>query len=202
MFDLLTTIGGTESLLDLFNLYGEGIVFVAVFLSGEAAVLASFMLAEQGSLTVRAVFIMATLATVVADMFWFCVGRYFPTSLIPKKLKRSSTSSTAKFLDNVLGKNLFLTVLGMKFVVGMRTVVILYCARKPITVVRFVIYDIVGAALFVGILALVGLVFTRMFMNLVPDYGGVNILAGVLAAVLVVYVVKALIGRRLRMLQQ
>ena len=162
----LTLIGDSVSMSELLLLYGGWFVFLAVFFTGETAVLASFVLVEQGKLSFGLVWVVALLATLCADMFWFMMGRFFPTPRITNRVSSKMFTAVQKFLDKVIQKRFFIMILCMKFFIGTRLLAILYCARSSISTTRFVVYNSISTGIYIAVLSGLGLLLSEILSKL------------------------------------
>ncbi len=183
------------SLTILLATYGGFAVFVSVFLTGETAIFIAFMLAEQGTLPFELVFISATLATLLADLFWFTAGRYFPERWLPARLKHSLVMPLEKVFTDLFRGQQFLPILLLKFFIGTRIVVLIYFARQKISLLRFFIYNTLSIVFFLTVLAILGIIFGRVIEVAVPAY---KTFATIFTSILVVVVVSQLVRARLR----
>ncbi len=162
----LTLIDNSVSMSELLILYGGWFVFLAVFFTGETAVLASFVLVEQGKLSFGLVWVVALLATLCADMFWFMMGRFFPTPRITNRVSNKMFTAVQQFLDKVIQKRFFIMILCMKFFIGTRLLVILYCARSSISTTRFVVYNSISTGIYIAVLSGLGLLLSEILSKL------------------------------------
>jgi len=170
LFTVLSSLHSLESFGSVVELYGEWTVFLGVFLTGETAVLISFMLSGAGIIPYPTVLLLCILATLAADLFWFLFG-----SIIAKKSKvQVVEAKLAKpietFLDKKFAGKVFLPLLLFKFFIGTRLLVILYLARKKVSFIRFFIYDLLSVFIYLLALSFVASQLTWLAASLAPSH--------------------------------
>lgn len=185
MNEIINFIGSadasTGALVVSLGVYGPWAIFISVFLFGEAAIFVSLLLSQQGLISLTLVFIYAVIGTLSADVFWFFVGRYFPKQMIPDFMKRTVLDSAYSFFKSLTKDKFFLSLLFLKFFVGIRLAIILYIARQKITFVRFFIYDALGTVIYMFLVTILTLGFGKAIEKVVPSYHvSVSIIVGLL----------------------
>ena len=149
--------------------YGVWVVLVGTFLTGELTILTAFILVAQGWLTAESVFFFAVLGTLMADFFWFTIGRLFPGWM--KNLKAYKSLSGVPWLTWELKlHHQALVLLIVKFLYGFRWITIVYFAVGTIKTREFIIFDIVGTVIFVAVLALIGIPTGYGITSVLPAY--------------------------------
>ena len=132
------------------------------------------------------VFVFATLGTLAADTFWFIVGRFFPKKMIPSFVKRTVFDSAYSFFKTCTKDRFFLSLLFLKFFIGVRLAIILYTAQQKISFPRFVIYDILGTIIYMVLITGLSFGFGKAIQKVLPSY---HITVSVLVGVLLVFFV-------------
>jgi membrane protein DedA with SNARE-associated domain len=156
---------------------------LTVFLLGETAILIAVLLTQQGILRWEEVLIAATIGTLAADIFWFTIGRYHPSSLVPKTMRKYIVKRTSTALTRIIGTRLFLAMLLLRFFIGTRLIIILYVSRYRISWVRFLLYDLVGTFIYIMIFTIAGTFLGQAIHDLFPSY---QTIVSILSAVLLI----------------
>jgi membrane protein DedA with SNARE-associated domain len=171
--EFLTGVDVTAYLEWAMETYGSLMVLVGTILTGEIAILTGFILSVQGWFSVGLVFLFAIVGTLIADFFWFSMGRLFPNWIQGLPLFKALSASTV-FQLQMRVKNQALTLLIMKYLYGFRWITIVYLASyNKISARNFIIYDILGTVIFVLSLAAIGIPAGAGIYNLVPAYRSV-----------------------------
>lgn len=162
------------------------VIFTSIFFAGETAVLASISMARANEIALLAVFFLAVCAFLVADIFWFVVCRYIPTTYIPSALQDKVFSRTGKILHSLTDKELLLFLTSFKFFIGFRLATIVCLARTKISFFRFLLYDIIGTLFYLSVLTLVGGVFGEFVALYMPQHTAIASIGLAIAVVLVI----------------
>ncbi len=166
--DLFGPIG--QRVLDMLTTHGEIAIFIAVLSVGEVAILTAFILAGQGMFSPLSVVMISGAATLVADLFWFTAGRYFPQRIVPGILHRAMLGPLSEFIGTITRDKIFLSILFLKFFIGTRIAVILYLSRQTLSLVRFTIYDIFGVFFYILVLGIMGYYVGNWIATVIPAY--------------------------------
>lgn len=193
--ELITGFNLNTLIADYTEIYGLYMVFVGTFLTGEIAILTSFIMSAQGWFASPYVFICAVLGTLAADFFWFSIGRLFPARIQRLALfKVLSESSIFKLQMRI--QNYALILLIMKYLYGLRWITIVYLsALNKVSVREFVVYDLLGTIIFVLSLAALGIPAGNGLYNVIPAYhSAVSIVSAIVFALLISTALRLLAG--------
>jgi len=182
-------MGFEQAYFEMFlQIYGGVAVFVGAFLLGEIAILTSFILATQSFLSYELVFAFSVTGMMCADLFWYFLGRF--TSVFSTRLSRykKQTGPLASFLEKTIGRRVFITLLVLKFLYGLRWITIMYFATRPVHLAQFFIFDLVGTFIFVTVLLGVGRIAGENIYNIIPAYHSVG--AIILAILLAFFILQ------------
>ncbi len=150
--------------------YGYLAIFVGVILGGEILLLAAGFLAAQGYFSVYWVIFFATLGVVLIDTIWYLVGR-FGGKNIPGRLRKfligtkEKSSDANKLLKKHAGKTIFL----VRFVYGLRAMVLILAGAIKMNFWKFLILNIAGSIFWSTIMTLLGFFFGESF-NILKQY--------------------------------
>lgn len=144
--------------------YGYFAVFAGVILGGEILLLAAGFLAAQGYFNVVWVIFLATLAVILVDVIWYIIGRTGRIAFAKKieKLlihKKEKTSG----LDNLLKKHASKTILLVRFVYGIRAIVLIFAGALKMKFGKFLILNSIGSLVWATVMTLLGYFFGASF---------------------------------------
>jgi len=166
-------------LLDNYPTFQYLIIFVVAGFGGELAIITLGFLSAQGVFPLTSFVLFAFLGTLVADTMWFSMGK---TVLVNKILSHKYTNSTviviSEAINKVSGGNHLLAMIFAKFLVGTRTVLIMYVAKTGISLNKFTLYN--GISILVWLVVVVpigyvsGLGFTYLSQIFENIYAGIG----------------------------
>ena len=190
MSEFLSIFSGLDSLSGALTAtlgqYGIIAIFVSVLFLGETAIFIAILLTQQGVLNLDEVFVFALLATLCADVFWFIFSRYFPQRIIPAFLKKFLISPVNSFFGLITKDRIFLSIFFLKFFIGARLIIILYLAHRPITFMRFLLYDALGSLMYMVLITGVGVVFGNLISKSLSSHHVIVSIASGLFLVLLI----------------
>ena len=147
-------------------------------------------LAAQGTISPTQVFAGAVIACVLADSAWFFAGRVYGNGVMKLLCRISLTpdscvSETQSRFER-WGSNALIVA---KFVPGLSLIAPPLAGATRMGWVRFIVYSTLGAAAWVGVALLGGMLFRRQIEELLPRVADFGLAAlGVFGVLIVVYV--------------
>lgn len=144
--------------------YGYLAVFAGVVLGGEILLLAAGFLAAQGYFNVFLVILLATLAVVLVDIVWYIIGRTGRIAFakrIEKHLIRKKEKTSG--LDNLLKKHASKTILLVRFVYGIRAIVLIFAGALKMDFWKFLGLNLIGSLVWAVVMTLLGYFFGASF---------------------------------------
>jgi len=157
--------------------------------------IAAGALARAGKMNLTFALALALIAVILADLFWYSLGRYRGGRIL-KLLCRISLEpdSCVRRTENLFVRHGVHSLLVAKFVPGLNTAAPSLAGIFRMPVRRFMIFDSLGALLWVGSVTSLGLIFSDQLEQIALHWSGwlVAVLAGSLAA----YVLWKFIQRR------
>ena len=157
--------------------------------------IAAGALARAGKMNLTFALALALIAVILADLFWYSLGRYRGGRIL-KLLCRISLEpdSCVRRTENLFVRHGVHSLLVAKFVPGLNTAAPSLAGIFRMPVRRFMIFDSLGALLWVGSVTSLGLIFSDQLEQIALRWSGwlVAVLAGSLAA----YVLGKFIQRR------
>jgi membrane protein DedA with SNARE-associated domain/rhodanese-related sulfurtransferase len=156
-----------DALLQIIEAYGLWVVFVCVLLDQgglptpaypPVIVTAALAVDRGGSLT--PILLVAILAAVLADVLWYVCGKRFGSTMIRLMCRISlSPDSCVGATRKVYGRWGAKSLIFAKYVPGLAAVATTLAGEARIHVVRFIIYDAIGAALWAAGAVALGAIF-------------------------------------------
>jgi membrane protein DedA with SNARE-associated domain len=147
--------------------------------------IAAGALARAGKMNLTFAVALAFMAVILADLFWYSLGRYRGGRIL-KLLCRVSLEpdSCVRRTENLFVRHGVHSLLIAKFVPGLNTAAPALAGIFRMPVRRFMIFDSLGALFWVVIFTSVGLIFSDQLEQIALRWGGwlVAVLAGSLAA--------------------
>ncbi|MCA9360621.1 hypothetical protein KC730_01880, partial [Candidatus Kaiserbacteria bacterium] len=98
-------------------------------------------------------------------------------------------SPVNSFLEKIIGGRFFSSLLLLKFLIGIRLILILHLARYPISWVRFILYDILGTLIYILILASISVYLSKFITSAIPAF---HSLTTTLSGVLLIIILSAI----------
>jgi membrane protein DedA with SNARE-associated domain/rhodanese-related sulfurtransferase len=156
-----------ESLLQFIEVYGLWVVFVCVLLDqgglptpAYPPIIVTAAMAVDGRQSLTAILFVAILAAVLADVLWYVAGRRYGASMLRLMCKVSlSPDSCVGATRKVYGRWGAKSLIFAKYVPGLAAVATTLAGESRINVVRFIILDGIGAALWAGAAVALGAIF-------------------------------------------
>ena len=156
-----------EALLQFIELYGLWVVFVCVLLNQGGLptpaytpiIVTAALAVEQGG-SLAAIFVVAIIAAVLADVLWYLGGKHFGAAMIRLMCRISlSPDSCVGTTRKVYGRWGAKSLIFAKFVPGLAAVATTLAGETRISLVRFIIYDGIGAVLWAAGAVALGAIF-------------------------------------------
>jgi hopanoid biosynthesis associated protein HpnK len=170
-------------------------VLIGAFVEGEAVMLSAGALAHAGKLGLPGVILAGAAGSFVWGQTWFSVGRWLGPALLAR---RPAWKSRAAEVLAWLGREGAWVVVGGRFVAGMGTVLPAVVGASGFLRTRFVLFDAIGACAWSALLAATGFGVGSGFERLVGRPLGYGLVFGVLAALVLFFLVARFFARRAR----
>jgi membrane protein DedA with SNARE-associated domain len=136
--------------------YGYAAVGIGSFLEGETVVVLGGFAAHRGYLELPWVIVSAFLGTLTADQLYYFIGRIKGRTILEKRPKWKAGSEKVFAL---LHKHQILLILGFRFIYGLRTVTPLLIGASRVSPIRFIVLNIIGAAIWAIVVGSMGYLF-------------------------------------------
>jgi membrane protein DedA with SNARE-associated domain/rhodanese-related sulfurtransferase len=156
-----------QFLLHAIEVYGLWVVFVFVLLDqgglplpAYAPIIVTTAIAVESGHPVFPVLVIATLASILADLLWFAGGRKFGASLLRRMCKLSlSPDSCVGLTRRIYARWGAPSLIISKYVPGFAAVATTLAGESRTSLRHFIVYDGIGAALWAGGAVVLGVVF-------------------------------------------
>jgi membrane protein DedA with SNARE-associated domain/rhodanese-related sulfurtransferase len=180
--------------LDLLARHGAIVLFVVVFIEQIGIplpslpwLLATGALAGSGKMNWPAALAAAVIASLLADLIWFFLGRRYGNRVLALLCRISIEPDTcARQTQNLFTRYGMRGVVVAKFVPGLSTLAPPLAGNSSFTVSRFIFFDGMGALLYVGSFILLGMIFSRQLESVLTaaaklGAGAVGLVVGLVA---------------------
>lgn len=163
LLELVRAYGGWTYLILFLIVFCETGLVVTPFLPGDSLLFAAGALCGEGSLDLVTVMVLLFVAAVLGDTVNYHIGHYigpkvFAEGRKSRFLKKEHLDRTHAFFERYGGK----TIVIARFVPIVRTFAPFVAGVGAMTYSKFIVYNVGGAALWVGSLTLAGYWFGRL----------------------------------------
>lgn len=154
-----------ETLQSLIAAYGYWAVALGCVLEGEVSLLLGAIAAQQGLLRLDGVMLAAFGGTMISDIGFFYVGRYYGRTLLSNRSRR--LRARARLAERLLARHGAPVIVGFRFLLGLRSVAALAFGTLNVPPWRFVLLSGLGAALWTIAFSIVGVLLANAFLTLI-----------------------------------
>jgi membrane protein DedA with SNARE-associated domain len=146
--------------------YGYIIILIGTFLEGETVLILAGFLVHRGHLELPLVIAAAFTGSVAGDQFFFLVGRSKGIAFLDK---HPSWKSKSDKVFNMLHKHQTWIIIGFRFLYGIRTITPFLIGTSGVKLPRFLILNMIGAAVWSVLLASLGYVLGQTIELVLGD---------------------------------
>jgi membrane protein DedA with SNARE-associated domain len=146
--------------------YGYAGVVVGTFLEGETTVLLGGIFSRLGYLSLMMVMLAAFIGTLLGDSTFFIIGRFFGKRIIERFEFIHKKVPLANKVIKKYGNFIIFTI---RFLVGIRAVVLILLGCTNIRKTRFFIYSLLNAAVWSVFISVIGFLFGHVVFVFVTD---------------------------------
>ena len=200
LVELVSTYG-TETYLFLFLIiFVETGVVIMPFLPGDSLIFAGAALSANGSLNIFILFFVVFFAAVIGDTVNYHISKAFGNKLINwnnRFIKKEYIEKTSHFFERHGGKSIIIA----RFVPIIRTFAPFVAGIGKMHYLKFLSYNVIGAALWVLLFCIAGFFFGNI--PFVKDNFSIVIIAIILISLLpaVIGAVKAKVGDKKKLIE-
>jgi len=147
-------------------------------------------LAGAGQLNFSIAFLLAVIACLLSDHFWYQIGRRKGGSILPFLCSISlNPDSCVRLAKNIFSRHGAKSLLVVKFFPGVNTIAAPLSGISQMTRLRFFLFDLLGSCIWVGVFISLGYFLTNQIGQVVDYVSQVGIfLWGIVAGSLLVYI--------------
>ena len=180
------------SLTDLLTQYGYFALFAGCLLEGETLLLLAGLAAHGGYLSFPVVVLVAFVGGTLGDQIGFFIGRRYGAALLGRW---ENLEAPAARVRRLIERHAGLVIVGVRFMYGLRLIGPVAIGMSEVSARRFVVFNLIGAAIWAVGISSAGYVFGHAIEWLIAD---LERLEKVALVCVVVVVVTLLILRRVR----
>jgi membrane protein DedA with SNARE-associated domain len=169
----------------LLNEYGYLAVFAGSLLEGETVLVLGGFAAHQGYLSLPWVMFLAFIGGTIGDQIFFFVGRHWGDAVLRRL---PSMHDNAKRIDQLLLRHHAGVIVGVRFMYGVRIVGPIVIGMSHVPARRFLLFNMIGAALWAIAIAGAGYVFGQTLEHMLADLDQYEWVAAVLILALAIAV--------------
>jgi membrane protein DedA with SNARE-associated domain len=151
-------------MLELIETWGYVAVFAGAFFEGETVLIIGGFLASGGHLELASVILSGFLGGLAGDQFFFYVGRARGRRLIER---RESWRPRLQRIEGILERHGTLLMLGYRFMYGVRLVTPLVLGAFGVARLRFLVLNLINAAVWSALIASLGYAFGQVVAQMV-----------------------------------
>lgn len=195
MFDISAIMENLTNLVDSAGVWPYVILLVWTFLEGETIVIIAGIAAKDGTPKLWLVILAAFVGSLASDQLMLFLGRYKGQAFIAKRPAWQVRSQ--KVLD-ILHRHQTALILGFRFLYGLRNVTPLAIGMSKVSTRRFIILNVIGAAVWACSFACGGYLLGHALETFFKSRAHkLMILAGVLGVVFVLWLIRVIRRRKL-----
>ena len=189
LVDLASSVGDWLYLILGGLAFAEAGIMLGFVLPGETALLAGGVLAAEGVLDIRIMFVVAVVCAIAGDSVGFEVGKYFgprlESSWLGRRVGQQRWDTAQRFLDTHGGKSVFLG----RGVALLRALVPGLAGMSGMRYRRFLGWNALGGLVWGGGCVLLGYVFAKSIRRVESylTYGGIVLFVLVVAGLVTVH---------------
>jgi membrane protein DedA with SNARE-associated domain len=169
--------------------YGYAALAVGCFLEGETLLLLAGVAAHGGLLSLPLVLAVAFVCGTLGDQFYFLIGRRYGEKLLGRWPRYEAPAAR---VHRLIERHADALIVGVRFMYGLRLIGPVVIGMSEVPAMRFVFFNVIGAALWALAVAGAGYFFGHAIEWLLADLEAFE----KVALVCVIVVVVALLVRR------
>lgn len=175
------------SIEEILATYGYPALFLGTLFEGETPLIVASFLAHRGYLKLSWVIVVAFTGTLIADQFFFQLGRHKGPDLLKRKEKWQANVDR---VNRLLAKYQTVLVLGFRFIYGLRTLTPFMIGMSGFNQKRFLILNAIGGIIWTVSFAYAGYSLGQVIEVLLVDIKRFEhwVVGGIVAASLIIWV--------------
>jgi len=176
------------SLEDIISNYGYIALLLGTFIEGETILVLGGFAAHRGYLDLPLVITCAFIGTLFGDQVYFYIGRKKGSDVVKKFPKWKPRSTKVLSLMN---RHQTMLIVGFRFFYGMRTITPFLLGASGVSPVRFLLFNMIGAAVWSITFGILGYLFGQVVESLLGKLKHYEhwLFAAIIATGLIVWIV-------------
>ncbi|MDA7086334.1 DedA family protein [Pseudomonas sp. SA3-5] len=154
------------TLTQLIAQYGYAAILVGAFLEGETVLLLAGFAAHQGYFSFPLVVVFALSGATLGDQLYFFIGRRYGDRLLRRF---PNLTPSAQRVNRLLLRYHASVIVGVRFMYGLRVVGPIAIGMSELPAWRFVLFNLLGAAIWAPLIAGAGFMFGQTLQWLFAD---------------------------------
>ncbi|MBQ4132382.1 MAG: DedA family protein [Desulfovibrionaceae bacterium] len=159
----------TELLIEIVQDYGYIAILIGTFLEGETIVLVAGYLAHEEILSLPLIAICAFCGSCTSDQLMFLIGRKKGKPFLETKPRMKWAAAK---VTRIMEKHETLLILGFRFLYGLRNVTPVMMGISGVNYKKFIILNIIGAAIWATSFAWGGYLFGMLLAEILHTFAG------------------------------
>lgn len=162
-------------------------------------VLCGFLL-RFGTFDILPLYGALTLADLIGDIFWYCVGRFWGLRFIKKfgkyfSVSEQSLEKTTSLFHKHHNKILFISKITMGFGFALVTLIAAGVSKVPFR--KYLIFNVAGQLIWTGVLLSVGFAFGNIYTSIDKGFREVSLVAIIIISIVLIYGFGKYISKRI-----
>ena len=146
--------------------YGYIGIFIGTFLEGETTVLLGGIFSKLGYMSVWVVMLYAFAGTFAGDCTFFAIGRFFGKNIVERF---TFIRSKVPFANKVIRKNGNFIVFMIRFLVGIRAVILILLGCTNLKMSKFLAFSVLNSVAWSILISIIGFAFGEVVLVFVSD---------------------------------
>jgi membrane protein DedA with SNARE-associated domain len=146
--------------------YGYISIFIGTFLKGETTVSLGGLFSNLGYMSVWMVMLYAFAGTFAGDCTFFAIGRFFGKNIIEQF---EFIRSKVPLANNVIRKNGNFIIFSIRFLVGIRAVILILLGCTNLKMCKFLTFSILNSIAWSVLVSIIGFAFGEVILIFVSD---------------------------------
>jgi membrane protein DedA with SNARE-associated domain len=146
--------------------YGYIGIFIGTFLRGETTVLLGGIFSNLGYMSIWVVMLYACIGTFVGDCTFFAIGRFFGKNILDRF---DFIRNKVPLANKVIRKNGNLIIFMVRFLVGIRAVILILLGCTNLKMSKFLTYSVLNPIAWSMLISIIGFAFGEVVLVFVSD---------------------------------
>jgi len=174
--------------------YGYPVLLIGTFFEGETILILGGLAAQLGYLSLELVIACGFIGSVAGDQSFYFIGRRHGRSLLARRPRWQARAETVL---RHLERHQVPLLLGFRFLYGLRTITPIAVGLTSIKPLRFILFNVAGAAIWATTIGAAGYYFGRAIESILGDIRKyeLEVMGGVVAVAAMLWAFHRLRGK-------